>query len=439
MNRRSRWAITPVICITLATPLLAQHDDLEARVTWLAANAIRLRSIDPDDSNFTDLEPLRDVIGNAPLVMLGEQTHGDGATFHAKTRLIKFLHQELGFDVLAFEGSFHGMRKVWETLQQGADATPALRGGVPRAWTESAQFEPLADYIAARARTHTPLEVAGFDCQFGRASRESLVDELAAIAQRLEPALVRGATWDTLRAALDSLVGGAYFGTPIPPTQHQRVADWLTALAQAIEAAGPERADDESAYWRQLLESTAAQTDAIATWDSQNDDQPEYGHIRDAQMARNLVWLVRQQYAGRKIVVWAATYHIMRNPRTIDTQSDDWSYDSVTVMGHKVWEDLGDNIYVVGFTAHRGNWGHYRSDPQELAPPPPGSIEDLFGRTPLDNAYLDLRHLKPGGEWLREQLVMRPLGYRPMKADWTQVMDAVIFTRTMYPSSQTSR
>jgi erythromycin esterase-like protein len=123
----------------------------------------------------------------------------------------------------------------------------------------------------------------------------------------------------------------------------------------------------------------------------------------------------------------------------VDTKGDDLSYDSVTVMGHNAWQQLGDQMYVVGFTAHGGSWGRFNTEPEELPAPAPGSIEDLFGHTTMENAFLDFRRAPPGGEWLSQRLLMRPLWNYPMEADWTSVMDAVVFTRTMYPSNPTSR
>ena len=84
------------------TEAVGDRLDLEAKVEWLRVNVDPIRSVDPSDTDFSDLAPLKSAIGDSRIVMLGEQTHGDGTTFLAKTRLIQFLHQEMGFDVIAF-------------------------------------------------------------------------------------------------------------------------------------------------------------------------------------------------------------------------------------------------------------------------------------------------------------------------------------------------
>src|SRR2546421_4659909 len=81
-----------------------------AKVAWLKDHALAVRSIDPADDDFSDLAPLRDLIGDARVVQLGEQSHGDGATFYAKARLIRFLHERMGFDVLAWESGMLDLR-----------------------------------------------------------------------------------------------------------------------------------------------------------------------------------------------------------------------------------------------------------------------------------------------------------------------------------------
>ena len=91
---------SPTLIPLISPPPRPIESDHEAKTTWLLDNAIVLDSISPGDQDFSDLEPLKAVLADKRIVLLGERTHGDGAAFLAKTRLIKFLHQEMGFDVL---------------------------------------------------------------------------------------------------------------------------------------------------------------------------------------------------------------------------------------------------------------------------------------------------------------------------------------------------
>ena len=69
----------------------------------LAPMSLTVRTIDAIDEDFSDLEPLADAIGSARVVQLGEPSHGAGSCFAAKARIVKFLHQRHGFDVLIWE------------------------------------------------------------------------------------------------------------------------------------------------------------------------------------------------------------------------------------------------------------------------------------------------------------------------------------------------
>ena len=85
---------------------------------YVLHNSIRISSISPDSTNYDDLSAIGNSIGNAQIVMLGEQDHGDASTFLAKTRLIKYLHEKKGFNVLAFESDFFGLNYGWNDLNK---------------------------------------------------------------------------------------------------------------------------------------------------------------------------------------------------------------------------------------------------------------------------------------------------------------------------------
>ncbi len=61
------------LLLVLAGPVLAQPAvPADPRVEWLRKNAIPIRSIAADDRSFSDLQPLKKILGDARVVLLGE-------------------------------------------------------------------------------------------------------------------------------------------------------------------------------------------------------------------------------------------------------------------------------------------------------------------------------------------------------------------------------
>jgi erythromycin esterase len=191
--RFGELAVLPLLLVSVG---VAQTDDgnpeptaSATRVAWLKQHVAPIRSLDPADDNFTDLEPLRKAVGNARIVFLSEEWHGSGATFRARDRVIRFLHQKCGFDMLAFESGLYDCRKAWELLKEGKmPALDAASQGIFQTWTGTEECRPLFEYLGKQARQPRPLGVCGFDCQFtGPASRRFLPAELAALLKELPP------------------------------------------------------------------------------------------------------------------------------------------------------------------------------------------------------------------------------------------------------------
>jgi len=400
----------------------SSEDDF--RVAWLEQHVIPLRSIDPNDEDFSDLEPLAKAIGDARIVQLGEQTHGDGATFQAKTRLIKFLHKKHGFDVLAFESGLYDCRKAWKLLRNGMKPKEAFRNGVFGILTASEQVRPLIEYWGQVAKSDQPLELCGFDCQLtARASRHFLIEDVNTLLNKLDTTALndeqRAAIVETLRKL------GEFLRERHKPSQeelkplHNALSVWRKVLDTARTSdALPEI---ELSFWRQFVASTSTLVTMLGEYDTT-------GSLRDQQMARNLIWLARTAYPKRKIIVWAASRHLVRNPP---------SGLNIVSMGHELWKVFGEQTYTVAFTAAEGQWKILAmKKPKQLQLPAVGSLEDLFVRAGFENAFVDFRGLGPDGAWLREKLIARPFGYVNREANWTEMFDGIVFTKKMIGSTR---
>jgi len=56
------------------------------------------------------------------------------------------------------------------------------------------------------------------------------------------------------------------------------------------------------------------------------------------------------------------------------------------------------------------------------------SLEDLFARVGLTNAFLDFYHVP---EWMHAPMPGQLVGHIEGRADWTRVVDGVVFVRRM--------
>jgi erythromycin esterase-like protein len=223
----------------------------------------------------------------------------------------------------------------------------------------------------------------------------------------------------------------------IPPAAEQeRFRARLRELRQEIEKrAGPPR-DRDAQFWLQMMESIEGNADT--EWTSLDRGKL----VRDEQMGRNLVWLARERYPDKKIIVWAATFHNARNLRRLDPGLGNpglkKTYETYVPMGEVAHRTLGDQMYSLGFTAARGTSNNL-GQPRDLGKPTPGSLEDLMERAGLENALVDFRNPPRGGKWLRGPLISRPLGYTEMKGDWSEVLDGMMFIREMKPRTKAGR
>ena len=399
----------------------------QSRIAWLERHATPLHTLDFAADELSDLEPFARAIGEARIVMLGEQTHGDGTGFLAKARFARFLHECMGFDVLAFESGLYHMHKVWERICAGENAKTAVKHGMYSIWTMSQQMQPLFDYLEQRARSSRPLELAGFDCKFTGANGEWLVKDLATFLAANGIQADALADWPVLRAML---IGMQNFGRR--PSAAER--DFAMAKLETLAVMIANLKGTEAAFWRQMLKSMKAYTEYRYHMDLENAGPADIAR-RDAAMGDNLIWLAREAFAGRKIIVWAATYHNIRN---LHLAGNSDPYTQVKTMGHFVWDVLGDATYNVAFLGYEGltGWADGGMPETKLVRPPVDSLEDLWGATTQDNAFLDLRRVAPGGHWLQERLAARPIGHYPITAEMTQLFDAAVFLRTMVPSAK---
>lgn len=438
------WAVSVLMLMGLALP------GARAQPAPPPATALTCLPTGPNPS----FAALGRAIGAARVVMLGEQTHQDAATLETKVALVRYLHDSLGFTVLAFEADMYGADKANREIHAGQPALPALQSFLynKRIWSGTAEFQPLAPYLAA----HPALQLAGFDSQL----RSEYTEDEALPELRQLLALDRRTRWRPEEHFLaDELLGqtmnsGDFRQLRQSPTDSVRWRQWRqkTHRALANVAARVPAQAGRAAFWQQWLRNWAAEVADHCRYFTHGQGDPL---VRDQLMAANLLYLARQQYPAEKIIVWAASSHIADHYELIsrsDTVAarylrrqmqllppDDLPSDTMTLrgvlgrfepMGKQVRAGLGaGQVFSLAFTAYEGRYG-MTDRPREQQPvlhPPAGSLERAFVVQGCTLGFADLRRT-PAARYYAA-----PLGYLPLLAPWGQLFDGMIFTRTMRP------
>jgi len=403
------------------------------RVEWLGRKAARVRSIDLADDDFADLEPLARAVGDARIILLGEASHGDGATFLAKGRLIRFLHQRLGSDVLVWESGFYECDKAAEALAAGVSWREAFGKAVLPIWANSEQCRPVMEYVQATQQTDRPITLAGLGWYVS--DQTKLFDDLIAFFEAVDP------TWPSpdqrqalasIQTMLDTRGDRSRPPKPIEPPELVQ----LRALADLLDRDSAGRVSAmhgrrRIGFMRRVLENLEAYVVYLNSPPTRGgaDDNP-LGMIE----GHNAVFLASEYFPNRKLIVWAHNGHLTRGSSQIEELESKFRINQTIAAGQHIHNDLGDGVYSIMFITHNGQTGLWWNEPAELPAPPVGSLEDLMHRVGLEHGFVDLRSL-PRDHWLRSRLIAHPLAHRPMRADWSRVYDGVFFIDTMSPST----
>jgi erythromycin esterase len=387
---------------------------------WVRDQHEPIRSLTVDH-DFSDLEFLRGYVGDRRVVQLGESAHGAAEFSRLKVRLVKYLHERLGFDVIALEGA------VYECFMTNLLATTEHPGElmwrcVPAFW-RTAEVLALFEYVKATHATGRPLKVAGFDSQI-----------TAARGVGTRPVFLRDAvaTFNSAYAGtvahLDSVfLGGELEADPAQfGPQYEALADSLEVHRETLVAAYP------TEPWRAVLAWQTARSSARLV------EQAGAGFaggiaVRDAAMADNLDVILDALFPGDRVITWAHNYHVAAGLGQSTNRGEPLG---VVTMGVMAEERHPGELYTIGVYMLRGSassslGGHY-----DIAEPTNVGVEQILARAGRKYVFVDLasRSNGAGTSWMFEASIARSWGEFDVRLVPYQHYDAIVLVHTVSPA-----
>jgi erythromycin esterase-like protein len=175
MSSRSR-ACFAVPAIALLVVGAAPAGDPDPVVAWIQRTAYPLATCEPSDDQ-RDLAFLRELVGDAHIVALGEGTHGTSEFFKLKHRITRYLASEMGFTVFAIEANMPEAYRVNDYVQNGRGDPGALIDGMYFwTWNTHEVLDMIEWMRVFNASGRGRIQFTGFDMQ--------TPDTAAAIARR---------------------------------------------------------------------------------------------------------------------------------------------------------------------------------------------------------------------------------------------------------------
>ena len=279
---------------------------------YVIEKSMPINTIEPDSNNYTDLKPIGDAIGDDRIVMLGEQDHGDAPTFLAKTRLIKYLHEKKGFNVLAFESDFFGLNEGWDKLEK---AQPKMNDFIFQnifgIWTLCNTCSNLFyQYIPHSYKTNQPLILTGFDSQqYLDYSFHNLKGRLDSMLRSKDVPITRQ---DNYTSEILPLIDSSKKWNFVAPKNIGGINNCLHYLRTIKDQLTPLVSEND--FWLLVIDNLIQQVAGVKL---KFDTGKEAVNERDIQMAKNLKWLIENKFKDQKIIVWAASEHIARSLKNL--------------------------------------------------------------------------------------------------------------------------
>lgn len=362
---------------------LISFSQSKTELKWLKKNTAELKS-----GEGYDFSALKKAIGNRRIVALGESTHGSGTFYHLKSELVKYLHKEMGFEVLAMESGLGDTYLAYANVD-------TLSGKKLRDFSVFGNFRAkeatgLFDYIKTQHSTKSALNYVGYDTQ---ASSDFLFDQLKKILAGYDKELS------------DSLITRMFsYQRAYGYANNQDSVNYLRHRNIFVETSNTARRyleeNKEAIMAKHRLNNTAFKVMVrslamfAASYNLSYADTWKGYALRDSLMAENLKWLLAEVYANKKVIIWAHNGHV---------EKGEMENGYMKSMGHFLKEQHLDDYYTIGLFAYSGvAYQFWTKKTIPFDKKDNTFIEHRLITTGKHTPFLDLSHIRKssGNSWI---------------------------------------
>ncbi len=392
-------------------------------LTWMLCSGsifsqtLDLRNINLKELNSETKTDFKEQFIDARIVILGEQTHGIGTEYEAFAHLVKFLHEELNFNVLIQEYCFFSMHQIDKKVEQ-EQSSQEYRKAMYWPQGKTNEYNKLFGYLDLQKETQAPIRVEGFDSRIANQTKlkswiEKLVTETPSYYSDSKKR-------SQFLAVLHQVIDLEYrdsLSTLTEKTEVLQYLDYLIDYKTSIRGVNREV---------QQLRSLRAFAKNAWNIEKYSDKDIRRYHHRERQMAENLIWLIDSVYPNEKIIVHMHNGHAAKNIRLFQEYTNDPTGEQNITVGDIVFKKYDEESKIIATTAYSGTHSKWDFKPISVPKPHTESLESKLHNQGLAYAYFNLEQQKePFYMFFNDFNNWKPSG--EIKAPYSMLFDAVLF------------
>ncbi|WP_042222310.1 erythromycin esterase family protein [Oceanobacillus manasiensis] len=362
----------------------------------------------PGNKNNYDF--LKTLLENKKFIFLGESSHCVKEYSSSKIDLIKYLHKELGFNVIAFESEL-GDCLLGDYLVETTNIAllEFMQGSIGKMWQNSTNLE-LFEYIQQTKSYEQPLKLAGVDVQQSEGKHLSsfLLKELPNdLKQKFQK--------------FDDRVNEILKMERIKKKEIQKEFEELINLGEILlqELKGIDLLNEQRLK-KGIIHSINNRVDYFKANIEKGFSQLfEY---RDYLMARNLEYLAEELYPNEKIIIWAHNLHIKK-----------LSSSSLLSPYKSMFENTNNNIkeqsIVIGYYAKEGKYGNPFGEVFSFKKVNKKHLEWLLNQTMYESFFIPCQP-----SWANQKMKVLESGGLRLTIKPIEQYDGIIFFKNVNPT-----
>ncbi|MBL7111731.1 MAG: erythromycin esterase family protein [Bacteroidales bacterium] len=404
-----------MLCLFLFPSCKEPENDLPEDVNqaWLRQNAVIIHSADPDIEE-TNLYALKDKIGEARIVGLGEANHGTTEMWGVRQKISKYLVEEMGFTGILMEAGFPNSLYINDYITRG-EGTASGSHQLLGSWRYQ-EMRDLIDWMREYNIQHSAegkapaLSFYGYDCAFHNWTEATNL--ITRYLQSVDPGEA-----ETIKTRLENYTA----------EDARYVRDFFESRKDEYILNGSEK------EYNTILRIAMNLEPNWTLWYNLRNDLPEL-NIREEANIENFNWIIENLLDNGKVIIWAHNVHVG------NCILDDAGYQA-QMLGSRLKEQYGDDYYVIASEFYSGRFyawdrcdGHaFIFFVHSAALPDESTYAYHFHNAGIPVFFLDLRHIDYTTEtakWL-----LGPMKFRFIGAEYCPLNDEYYYDTISLPAN----